>query len=315
MNFETTLNHHNFILAEGAVIEILRRSEMTLLHPLLENALLIYDKSGRAALAAIYKDYTSIARRAGCPMVIFTPTWRANPDRIARANIKRNINVDATIFLRNLRDSWINRHQIFIGGLLGCKHDCYRPELGLTAPEAESFHRNQAHQLANSGVDLLLSATMPAVPEACGMALAMATCGIPYIISFVINRQGNILDGNSLEKAIDTIDSLCSRPPLGYMVNCAYPSFLKAHRLRPRFLSRLIGFQANASSLDQTDLDENNQLQADDIDDWGSKMIQLHHRYGLKILGGCCGTGPNHLEYLVREIDIGILEENRSVHS
>ena len=304
MKFETTLNDHNFILAEGAVIEILRRSELTRLHPLLENALLIYEKAGRAALAEIYNDYVSIARRAGCPMVIFTPTWRANPDRIVRAKVKQNINADATIFLKSLRDSWINRHQIFIGGLLGCKHDCYRPELGLTAAEAESFHRNQAYQLAKSGVDLLLSATMPAVPEACGMALAMAACDIPYIISFVINRQGNILDGSSLEKAIDAIDSLCSRRPLGYMVNCAYPSFLKAHRLRPRLLSRLIGFQANASSLDQTDLDGNDRLQADDIDDWGSKMIHLHRRYGLKILGGCCGTGPNHLKYLVREIGL-----------
>ena len=176
--------------------------------------------------------------------------------------------------------------------------------MGLTTPEAESFHRDQAYQLVNSGVDLLLSATMPAVPEACGMALAMATCDIPYIISFVINRQGHILDGNSLEKAIDAIDSMCSRPPLGYMINCAYPSFLKAHRLQPRFLSRLIGFQANASSLDHTELEGNAQIQADDINDWGSKMIQLHRRYGLKILGGCCGTGPNHLEYLIREIEL-----------
>jgi S-methylmethionine-dependent homocysteine/selenocysteine methylase len=304
MDFETTINHHNFILAEGAVIEILRRSEKTLLHPQLENALLIYDKAGRAALTEIYNNYTFIAQRAGCPMVIFTPTWRANPDRIAKANVKRNINADATVFLKNLRDSWTNRRHIFIGGLLGCKHDCYRPELGLTVPQAESFHRIQVYQLVNAGVDFLLSATMPAVPEACGMALAMANSDIPYIISFVINRQGNILDGISLEKAIEAIDAKCSRPPLGYMINCAYPSFLKAHRLPPQILSRLIGFQANASSLDQTELDGNNRLQADDIDDWGIKMLKLHRRYGLKILGGCCGTDPTYLNYLVREMGL-----------
>lgn len=310
MDFETTVNRYSFILAEGAVIELLRRSEKTRLHPFIENALLIYDKAGREALTEIYNDYISIAQRAGCPMVIFTPTWRANPERISKAKVDRNINADAASFLRNLRESWINRPQIFIGGLLGCKHDSYQPELGLTTPEAESFHRNQVHQLAHAGVDFLLAATMPAVSEACGMARAMATCGIPYIISFVINRQGYILDGNSLDEAIDSIDVMCSRPPLGYLINCAYPSFLQAHRLPPRLLCRLIGFQANASSLDHSDLDGNDRLQVDDIDDWGNRMIQLHRRYGLKILGGCCGTGPNHLEYLARELGYDNLDKN-----
>ena len=59
----------------------------------------------------------------------------------------------------------------------------------------------QVHQLADAGVDFLLAATLPAVDEACGIALAMQTTGLPYIISFVINRRGRILDGLSLEQA------------------------------------------------------------------------------------------------------------------
>lgn len=122
------------------------------------------------------------------------------------------------------------------------------------------------------------------------------------ICSVLNDRQGFVMDGNSLEQAFDAIDTTCSRPPLGYMINCAYPSFLQAHRLAPRILSRLLGFQANGSSLDQADLDGNTQLQADAIDDWSNRLIQLHRQYGLKILGGCCGTGPAHLAYLVREL-------------
>ena len=302
MDFEATFRQNRLILAEGAVIELLRRSGNVLLHPHLENALLIYDKTGRSTLTDIYGDYASIATRAGVPMIMFTPTWRANPHRIAAARVNRNLNSDAVAFLCDLRASREKDTPIFIGGLVGCKYDCYKPDLGLTTSAAQSFHQEQVHQLAEAGVDFLLAATLPAVPEACGIALAMASTAMPYFISFVIDRQGFVMDENSLGQAFDTIDAACSRPPLGYMINCAYPSFLQAHQLAPRTLARLVGFQANGSSLDQSDLNGNTQLQADSIDDWSHRMIRLHRRYGLKILGGCCGTGPAHMAYLVREL-------------
>jgi S-methylmethionine-dependent homocysteine/selenocysteine methylase len=272
------------------------------LHPRLENALLIYENSGRAALSEIYDSYASIAIQADVPMAIFTPTWRANPERMAEARVGRNVNSDAVMFLKDLRESWDKEGRIFIGGLLGCKNDCYRPEAGLPAAAAQSFHRQQVRHLTEAGVDFLLAATLPSVPEARGIALSMESSGLPYLISFVIDRQGFVLDGNSLEYAFASIDTACRRPPLGYMINCAYPSFLQAHRLAPRTLSRLLGFQANASSIDQLDLDGSGRLKADAVDDWGDRMIELHRRYGLKILGGCCGTGPAHLSYLAREL-------------
>jgi methionine synthase I (cobalamin-dependent) len=40
----------------------------------------------------------------------------------------------------------------------------------------------------------------------------------------------------------------------------------------------------------------------DDIDDWTIRMATLHRQWGLKILGGCCGTGLEHLQRLVAEI-------------
>jgi homocysteine S-methyltransferase len=300
MDFSETFEKTDFILAEAAVIESLRRSRAAELHPRLENALLIYDDAGRTALTGVYRDYVSIARPAGVPILICTPTWRANPERIATAGITRDVNGDAVAFLKQLKHQWMNRpSSLFIGGLVGCKNDCYKPIEGLSTDAAEAFHLAQVRQLADAGVDFLLAATLPAVDEACGIARAMQTTGFPYIISFVINRRGRILDGQSLEQAFKKIDTACNRPPLGYMINCAYPSFLRAHEQPRQVLARLIGFQANASSHDQEQLDGNERLQADAIDDWGDRMILLNQCHGIKILGGCCGTGPAHLIYLI----------------
>jgi homocysteine S-methyltransferase len=303
MGIQNAIHDHSFVLIEAAVIESLRRSGDVDLHPRLANAPLIYDERGRNALSGIYQDYIRIARKADIPIIISTPTWRANHERLAASRVEEDVNGDAVRFLRDLRSAWGGwAKNIFIGGLIGCKNDCYNPAEGLSREDAEAFHQWQIDRLAEARVDVLMAVTLPAVEEATGMALAMTRMAVPYIISFVINREGNILDGNSLEKAFCDIDAACSRPPLGYMINCAHPSFLRPHEQPESVLSRLIGYQANASSLDHSELDGADVLQAGEVSDWGSLMIELNEKYGVKILGGCCGTGCEHLEYIVRNI-------------
>ncbi|MGR3219675.1 MAG: homocysteine S-methyltransferase family protein [Candidatus Anammoxibacter sp.] len=89
-------------------------------------------------------------------------------------------------------------------------------------------------------------------------------------------------------------------PPLGYMINCSYPSSLKPHNRTEYVLKKLIGFQANASSKNHSEPENNTALQVDDIEEWGEQMIALNKQYGIKIPGGCCGTNVNHLEYIVK---------------
>jgi methionine synthase I (cobalamin-dependent) len=87
--------------------------------------------------------------------------------------------------------------------------------------------------------------------------------------------------------------------PLGYSVNCAYPTFLCAEDQTSEVFTRLIAYLGNASSLDHCDLDNCDTLKTDTISDWGDEMLKLNNTYGITILGGCCGTNVEHLEYLV----------------
>ncbi len=303
MNLEKAIKNHDFILAEASVIEALRRSGKVDLHPRLEHALLVYDDPGRRVLTELHRDYISIAHRTQVPITISTPTWRANHERISEAGIQNDVNGDAVRYLLDLKAKWgAWTDNIMIGGLIGCKNDCYKPQEGLTIEESIKFHSWQIDRLAEAGVDFLLAATLPAVAEAIGIALATQRTQAPYIISFVINRTGRIIDGTSLERAFKEIDAAGSRPPSGYMINCSYPSFLNIETQPETVLSRLIGFQANSSSLDHSELDAAESLQAEDVSDWGKRMIDLNRKFGLKILGGCCGTGVEHLQYLVEHI-------------
>ncbi len=294
------LDNNKLILMEAAIVEQLRRSGKVNLHQTLVNAPLIYDDAGKIELRKIYQRYIDIALEAELPFLMCTPTWRANQARVIESNADRSINADAVRFMKELRNAQSSVNGVIkIGGMIGCKNDCYKPDEGLSAAESEQFHSWQIEQLARAGVDFLFAATLPNIEEAKGIAAAMEVTGIPYIISFVISRDGYVLDGTELSEAVAMIDSETNQKPLGFMVNCAYPTFLCADKQPSKLFNRLIGYQANASSLDHCDLDGADQLEKENVSDWGEKMLELNRSYGVKILGGCCGTGDEHLRYII----------------
>lgn len=299
-----TYQETGFILAEAAVIETLRRSDSVALHPRLENTLLVYDNQSRQEMEKLYLGFARIAADNGLPLMLCAPTWRANRERLASNGIEKNVNRDCVGFMDSIRRKAPNmKKPIFVGGLMGCKNDCYRPQDALSEEEAADFHFWQAEKLADTGLDFILAATLPSTGEAKGLARAIEATGRPYFISFVIGSNGLILDGSSLDQAIGEIDqTVTENQPIGYMLNCAYPSFLKTESLSHATMERLVGFQANASSRDQSELDGSIDLMQDDIDDWGKRMVGLHRKHGFKILGGCCGTGPEHLRYIVERL-------------
>lgn len=293
------LKNHPLILMEAAIVEQLRRSGDMVLHDRLVNAPLIYEEAGRKALGELYQAYIDIAIEAGLPFLMCTPTWRANRERVFESAFSKNINIDVTHFMQQVRTANGDRQgMIRIGGMIGCKNDCYLPDQGLSETEAKQFHTWQIDQLVQGGVDFLIAETLPNVGEATGIARAMEQTALPYVISFVISRDGHVLDGTPLSEAIDIVDTNTGRKPLGFMVNCAYPGFLCVEKQPVKLFDRLIGYLANASSLDHCDLDNAGQLHVEAVSEWGDLMLELNHSYGVKVLGGCCGTGREHLRYI-----------------
>jgi S-methylmethionine-dependent homocysteine/selenocysteine methylase len=300
MKLKQLIENHPLILTEAAVVEALIHSRPEALHPELFNGIMIYDPEGRKALKALYKEFYTVAKQNCLPFVITAPTWRAGKERVEKAGVSKDINSDAVLFLKQVIQEIGDMDTISLGGLLGPKNDCYCPDLGLKREAAQEYHDWQARSLANAGPDFLVGATLPALDEALGMADAMAGTRTPYIISFVINRKGQLLDNTPLSTAFETIDQQTAFPPLGFMINCAHPSFLKPEQEPEYVLSRLIGIQANASALDHDQLDQAPAPKADDIKEWGDQMIRLNQDHNVQIMGGCCGTRRDHLAYIAQ---------------
>lgn len=299
MEFSEALNTFPLILTECAITERLRYHSGIQLHPTLFITPLLYDAYGRQKLKEIYLEYRQTALEARLPILLCAPTWRVDRKRITEGGFSTGIITEAVQFIREIgSDTQRADSPFYTGGLLAPKNDCYSAEEALSVEEAVEYHSFQVDLLERSKVDVIVAQTVPAVSEACGIAEAISEASsTPYLISFVINRYGKVLDSTPLSQAIKMVDAHVARPPLGYMVNCVHPTFLSPDQ-NPRLFERLIGIQANSSSLDHEQLDGSKELHQDSLEEWGQKMIALNRLFGVKILGGCCGTDNSYLRYI-----------------
>lgn len=301
--FTETVIQARLVLGQGSVLERLNRMEGVEVDPHVGNAPLVYDEVGRLMMAGLYRQYLDIGQATGLPMLLTTPTWRANRERIEAAGYNGpDLINEAVSFVQELRAEYGQwGANVYIGGLLACRGDAYRADEALGMEEAVRFHQWQAFQLADAGVDYLRAATLPALSEARGIARVFAELEMPYSLSFVIRADGRLLDGTSLDRAIDTIDDSATRPPDFYTINCVHPRILTEalSRLPERVTQRLWGLLANASELSPEQLDGAKQLLADSPEELGRQMATLHKAFHLRLLGGCCGTDQRHIQAIV----------------
>ncbi len=309
MDLATALDSCPVVFTEGAVIERLRREFAVTLDPVVLHAGFIYEPEKKELLRRIYAQYIELAGRRRAPVLIMTPTRRTNQDRLVQAGLgDRDVNGDSVRFLQGIRATYPEfSSSVLVGGLMGCRGDAYRAQEALSSREGHVFHRSQAVFLAEAGADFLFGATLPAVSEALGLAMAMADTGAPYVLSFVIRPDGALLDGTMLHDAIARIDRAVSPHPLAYMVNCVHPSILLRALDAPEnrtalVRERLVGIQGNASAKSPEELDGAPELASDGRDAWIDGMKRLRRDHPLRVFGGCCGTDDRYIDGLVQAL-------------
>ena len=204
MDLVSCLDNAPCVLMEGALGERLKREHGLEFDEHVAMAGLVYDAQGRAALTQLWSEYAGIARDNALPLLVTTPTRRANRERVAASCFDESIILDNVVLLRSIQG--LSPAGVYVGGLMGCRGDAYRATDVLPATQARAFHSWQAGLFAEAGVDFLYAGIMPALSETIGMAQAMEDCGLPYIISFMIRRDGKLPDGTTIHEAIRTVD-------------------------------------------------------------------------------------------------------------
>lgn len=239
-----------------------------------------------ATVCAIHEDYW----RSGAQIVVAN-TFRTNVRTLARAGLHsrgRELNATAVRLAQEAREragacGWV-------AASVAPVEDCYCPERVPPNDELREEHRRMLEWLLEAQPDLIWIETMNTVREAQIAAQAAAETGLPFAVSLAPREDGRLLSGEPLSDVVAVIEPL---NPLAIGVNCAPPGgILAALRTLRAISERPLAAYAHIGNAEPTagwSFSESVEPEA----------YRAHSRTwlqaGAAIIGGCCGTGPEHV--------------------
>lgn len=243
-----------------------------------------------ALVQAIHEEYIA----AGAQMIT-TNTFRTTTRTFALAGLldrSEELTMLAVHLAKNARAKYPDC-VVRIAGSMAPLEDCYRPDLVPPDDDLAAEHALHADRLARAGVDYLLCETMGTAREADAAAEAAAKTGLPFIVSFLCDADGNLYDGTPLEEAVDRIEQY---KPWSFSLNCISPRNADAplERLRSSTFTPF-GIYANVgkpgAERDETwEIDIGPEEYGKFARHWGER--------GALFVGGCCGTTPDYIREL-----------------
>ena len=190
--------------------------------------------------------------------------------------------------------------KIAIAGVLSPLEHCFRPDLAPPPDVARREHEELARVFAEERVDLLLLESMNTIAEARAALEAARAVGLPVWVSFVLGPEGELLSCEPLEKAVAEADR---RGAEAVLVNCAPPEDILPALERMRQFSKLpFGGFAHIGRFSPPSWKFDFFPQFIETESWPADRYAAEARRwreaGATILGGCCGTRPEHIAAL-----------------
>lgn len=172
----------------------------------------------------------------------------------------------------------------------------------MSVNEAHDYHAEQIGVFAATEADLVSAFTLNYVNEAIGVARAAHAAEMPVVISFTVETDGNLPDGQPLREAIDEVDSATRASAAYFMVNCAHPDHF-AGAIDGLWALRIRGIRANASRRSHAELDEAPDLDAGDPHELAGLYADLRRSLPwLNVFGACCGGDLRHVTAIARAV-------------
>ena len=179
------------------------------------------------------------------------------------------------------------------------------PSLGhITFTDLRSTYEEQARGLLDGGIDLFLIETcmdllqIKAAMQACRMAMTSVGRQVPLQVQVTMETTGRMLVGTEIGAAVSALSAM---KPDVLGINCATgPSEMQEHlRYLSKYCSLPISVLPNAGLPSIVDGKTHYDLTP-------AQLAEFHRHHvtdlGIGIVGGCCGTTPEHLRQVVEAV-------------
>jgi len=241
---------------------------------------------------------------------VLTNTFGGNEISLARHGLAdkiEQINAAAVEIARKASDQ-----DKYVLGDIGPSGGFLKPLGNLEPDVLKNAYAKQAKALYEAGVDGFAIETFMAIDEAKIVVEAVkSVCNLPVFVSFAFDSAGNdfkTMMGTSV-KAIAAEISALDVNAIGF--NCGTLRMEQYLGLTEKFAKLLSDVavpvtakqvlllaEPNAGQPELIDGNAVYKLNNTDFADWMEKI----HKAGAAILGGCCGTGPEHIKAMTEKL-------------
>ena len=243
-------------------------------------------------VSEVHRDYVT----AGAD-VIETNTFGANRFKLAPHGL------EPKVFEINLKGAQLAkaaaRGEVLVAGSVGPLGVQIEPLGKLSYDEARDAFKEQVRGLLDGGVDLIVLETFALVAELNQAIRAVKELNrdIPVMAQVTINDDGNLLSGATLESFVKGVENT-GVDALGLNCSVGPRAMLDALETLKTLTAMPISVQPNAG-LPQNIGGRNIYMTSPEyMAEYAKRFIQT----GATIVGGCCGTNPEHIRAIRRAV-------------
>lgn len=268
---------------------------------------LLTSPAGTETLRNYFRAYAKLAHELKTGFIFESATWRANRDWAYPLGYNRAtlaaVNHMAITIMDEIRQEYESEHSpMILSGCIGPRGDGYLPTSVMSVQDAQDYHQEQIDTFARTQADMVCALTMNYPDEASGIVLAARQAELPVAISFTLETDGNLPDGQTLAVAINRVDDITAGYASYFMINCAHLThFEHLFAGNDKSLIRVRGVRANASCKSHAELNDSAELDMGNPEELGEQYAALKKQLpSLNILGGCCGTDHQHVAEIAK---------------
>jgi len=189
---------------------------------------------------------------------------------------------------------------VAIAGVISPLEHSFRPDLCPPPKACHAEHAEIVEQMKSAGVDFVLLESMNCLSEARAACEAARASGLPAWVSFTVRENGRLLSNEPLEKAVQAVKRLGAEVVL---VNCAPPADItKAVALLRRHGAGHVGAFAHIGRYDPPSWKFGFYPRFSGTEAYPPerflKAARQWKKLGARVIGGCCGTTPDHIRAL-----------------